>query len=555
MGWMKYGACRSGLAALLLLPGLATAIGEDIDTEFVRAAKSGDLEKVQSLLNNQADVNAAQKDGTSALAWAVYNNDENMVDLLLRSGADGADANAANEYGINPLHLACINQNNSIVRKLLRGGADPNRTKWTGESPLMTCANTGAVSAVKDLLDNGADINASESTQDQTALMWAAAEKHPEVVKLLIERSANINALSKIIPEPEPFVQKTPGSMGQNFPTTLRFRELSGGFTALMFAAQQGDLESTRLLLDAGADIEFTTPEEGSAIVVATAAGHEELAIFLLQRGADPNIADAYGITPLHFAVHKGVLIMNNWMPAETEKYGWERNNMPALIKALLEHGAEPDPKIKHAWSFLDNPFLARSMEDPAQIDIVGSTPLLLAAASGDLDSMRILVEYGADINAKTFGGANLFMLAAGGGSERSVRDEQKAIEVAQYVLSLGDTDINAQLTDNRAKNGPGAGKIDGRNIVHFAVTLAWSDMIRFLADVGVNLDHSDRYGMTPLMIAMGDPEARYYRNIPVGRYDDRYRRPRANEFIEKVLLEVGTSPFTGTIIDKGSID
>jgi hypothetical protein len=115
--------------------------------------------------------------------------------------------------------------------------------------------------------------------------------------------------------------------------------------------------------------------------------------------------------------------------------------------------------------------------------------------------------------------------------------------------------DVNAQLTENDAKNGPGAGKIDGRNIMHFAVTLAWPKMIRFLADLGVNLDKRDRYGMTPLMIAMGDPEARYYRKIPVGRYDDRYRRPRANEKIEQLLLDVGASPFTGTIVDKGSVD
>ncbi len=146
-------------------------------------------------------------------------------------------------------------------------------------------------------------------------------------------------------------------------------------------------------------------------------------------------------------------------------------------------------------------------------------------------------------------------MLAAGAGSERGIRAEASAIEAAKYVLSLGDVDINWQLTENDAKNGPGAGKIDGRNIMHFAVTLGWSDMIRFLADLGVDLDHTDRYGMTPLMIAMGDPQARYYRNIPVGRYDDRYRRPGPNKKIEELLLEIGAAPFTGKIVDKGSVN
>jgi ankyrin repeat protein len=555
MGRLIQNTCIISFIALLFLPGYLIAIDNDIEAEFLMAVKKGNLDKVNSLLNNGADVNTAQKDGTSSLAWAVYNNNKELVDLLIRSGDDGADIDAANEYGVNPLHLACMNQNPELISTLLKAGANPNNSKWTGEAPLMTCANTGTIDAVKALLDQGADVNSTETTQEQTALMWAAAEKHHQVVKLLVERGANINAVSKITPEPEPFMVKTPGSMGQNFPSTLRFREATGGFTALLFAAQQGDLESTKILLDAGADINFATKEEGSALVIATAGSHEELAMYLLERGADPNIQDAYGLTPLHFALHEGVMIMNNWAPTETDSYGWERKNMPHLLMALLEHGADPEMRVKHAWSFLDNPFLARGMEDPSQIDIVGSTTALLAAASGDMESLRILVDYGVNTDVKTIGGATVFMLAAGAGAEKAVRDEQEAIELTKYVLSLGDIDVNVQLTDNRAKNGPGAGKIDGRNITHFAVTLGWSKMIHFLADIGVNLDQSDRYGMTPLMIAMGDPEVRYYRNIPVGRYDDRYRRPRANEEIEKVLLEAGASEFAGTIVDKGSVD
>jgi ankyrin repeat protein len=538
----------------VFIPVSVFSMDPDMNAEVIRAVKRGDIQAVSSLLDNGGNVSAAQNDGTSAIAWAVYHNNDDLVDLLVNYG-DGADINAPNEYGVNPLHLACMNQDAEMVSKLLRAGADPNNAKWTGETPLMTCANTGTLAAVRALLDNGADVNAVESTQLQTALMWAAAEKYSEVVALLIERGANIHAVSKLIPEAEPFHVETPGSMGMNFAHTLRFRKYTGGFTALLFAAQQGDMASTRTLLDAGADINFATEEEGSALVIASAAGHEELAKFLLQRGADPDIKDAYGLTPLHFAVHRGVLIMNNWAPSETDKYGWERTNLPGLAKDLLAHGAAVDPKVEYAWPFLDNPFLSRAVEDPAQIEIVGSTPLLLAAASGDIDLMKLFIAHGADKQAKTYGGATLFMLAAGAGSERGIRDEASAIEAAKYVLSLGDVDVNWQLTENDAKNGPGAGKIDGRNIMHFAVTLGWSDMIHFLADLGVNLDHTDRYGMTPLMIAMGDPEARYYRNIPVGRYDDRYRRPGPDKKIEELLLEIGASPFTGTFIDKGSVN
>ena len=192
MDRLKRSTCILSLIALLLLPGYSLAIDNDIDAEFLMAVKKGNLEQVNSLLNSGADVNTAQKDGTSALAWAVYNNNKELVDLLIRSGEDGADIDAANEYGFNPLH----------------------NSKWTGESPLMTCANTGTTDAVKTLLDQGADVNSVETTQQQTALMWAVAEKHPQVVKLLVERGANINAVSKLTPEPEPFMVKTPGSMG-----------------------------------------------------------------------------------------------------------------------------------------------------------------------------------------------------------------------------------------------------------------------------------------------------------------------------------------------------
>lgn len=539
----------------LVLPASSIAIGTDAELALIAAVREGNTERVASLLQEGSDVNALEADGTSALAWAVNNNDMAMVDLLVRSGKDGADTNAVNDYGVAPLHLACTNRNTEIVSKLLKAGADPNLAKWTGETPLMTCAETGLLDAVSELLASGADANARENRYEQTALMWAAAERHADVVRLLTGKGADVNAVSKLIPEPAPFFIETPGSMGTNLPETLRFRKYTGGFSALQFAAQQGDIESARALLDGGADIDFATEEEGSALLIATAAGHEQMVLFLLDKGADVDITDAYGIAPLHFAVHKGLLIMNNWAPTDTDKYGWERHNNPNLVRALLEHGAKPDPRVKHSWSHLDNPFQARGMEDPSQIDVVGSTPLLLAAASGDIESMKILIKHGADRNAKTASGATLFMLAAGAGAEEGTRDEQQAIEAAKYVLSLGDVDVNAELTSNDAKNGPGAGKIDGRNIMHFAVTLAWKDMIRFLFTLGVDPNHGDRYGMTPLMIAMGDPEARYYRNIPVGRYDDRYRRPGPDEEIEALLLELGAAPFTGKVVDKGSVD
>jgi len=546
----KTGSCN--LAVMLFISSQSAVIGAELD--IVTATKEGRLAKLESLLKEKVDVNAAQADGTTALAWAVYNNDMQAVDILIKAGAD---VNASNDYSVNSLHLACTNENPAITGKLLQAGANPNNAKWTGETPLMTCANTGDTESVRQLVAKGADVNTKESRQDQTALMWAAAEKNSEIVKILINAGADVNAHSRLIPEPEPFLIEVPSSFGQNFTKQVRFRKASGGFAPLMFAAQSGDIESSKALLEAGANINYATEEDGSALVIATAAGHEDLAIFLLNRGADPNISDGWGVAPIHYAVHEGVLIMNGYSRVNTDYLGWERKNMPRLLGSLLDHGANTEARVKNSFSYLHNPFL-RGIEDPAQIDISGATALLLSAASGDTASMRILVEKGqADKKATTDGGATLFMLAAGSGSERGVRNEKQAIEAAKLALAMGGFDVNHQLTNNDAINGPGAGKIDGRTAAHFAVALGWKDMVRFLAENGANLDAEDRYGQTPLMIAMGDPQARYYRNIPIGRYDDRYRRPpnQVAEDMVNVLLEKGAKPFTGIVIDKGSVN
>ena len=351
---------------------------------------------------------------------------------------------------------------------------------------------------------------------------------------------------------------EVPNIFGRSYPTTVRFVETTGGFTALQFAAQQGDIESARHLLDGGAHINYATVEEGSALVIAAAAGHEELGLYLLERGSDPNIKDAFGLGAIHYSVHEGIIIMNGAMPFATDDLGWERKNMPRLLSSLIDYGADVNAPVQHAWPYLDNPFL-RSIEEAAQIDIVGATPLHLAAASGDTTSIKLLVEKGlADKHAITDAGATVFMLAAGAGAEKGMRDEAKAIEAANLVLSLSEEyDVNARLTDNNAANGPGAGKDDGRTIMHFAAGLGWKDMVLYLAKNGADLNAEDRYRQTPLKIAMGDPESLYFRQVPVGRYDDRFRQTNSVKYpgVIKALLESGAKPFTGKIVKKESID
>ena len=287
---------------------------------------------------------------------------------------------------------ACTNGSDAFVRLLLKSGANPNTAIATGVTPLMTCAKSGSVDAVKRLLEYGAAIDAKEPDQHQTALMWAAAEHQLNVAQTLIEAHADLKARSK------------------------------AGFTAIHFAARQGDREMVQLLLAAGVDVNILAQAEppikaeatdatkpaapGRAgglqiggpktagvngytpLLVATVRGQVPLALFLLDHGADPNIGDA-GITPLHWASTEWETYTANRVYGLIDAMGGipDRQAKLQLVNALLAHGANVNARMTKP-----RPSIAGGYEDT-----VGATPLLLASSADDLEMMRILVKAGAD--------------------------------------------------------------------------------------------------------------------------------------------------------------
>ena len=291
-------------------------------------------------------------------------------------------------------------------------------------------------------------------------------------------------------------------------------------------------------MLAAGANIEDGTEEDGTALVIAIASGHQDLALWLIEKGANPNTHDGNGITALHYTLHTGLQNLAGMRDAPSDRFGWNRPNLPVVMKALLARGADVNARVKHCWPFVVNDFIGRTTDESHQVDMTGATPFLLAAVSGDAAAMRSLKEAGADVKATNVEGVNAVVLAAGLGTELKKGNEQQYLEAAKLAVEYG-VDVN------------GSHKQDGRTALHAAVVQGWTGMIRFLVTSGIKVDAKDMWGQTPLTIAMGDPEDVLYRPYPGGNKEDRFRIPKPQPKIAELLLALGHPPFTGKFKDK----
>jgi len=385
----------------------------------------------------------------------------------------GADANAVNRYGMSPLALASGSGTAEVVASLLKAGADAKAlTTSDGETVLMTAARAGNVDAVKMLLDRGADVNARENYKGQTALMWAAAERHPEVVKVLLAHGADWKV--------------------RNFDRETKMPKLSaassvtpiarGGFTAFLFTAREGDIESAKAMLEAGVDIDQTDIDGTNALVVSIMNKKYTFAKFLLDRGANPNLADVKGRTALYAAVD----IRNEDYSATPSRK--EDDPMPSfeIVKALLARGANPNlPLTKN--------LPGRSGMDSGDTTLdEGTTPLMRAARAGDATVMRALLEKGADPKLTTKAGSTALMFAAGVGyRDKNTRGlESDALEALKVALDTG-LDINQANTR-------------GETALHGAALRGADSLVQFLVDHGAKLDAKTKQGFTPLDIAIG---------------------------------------------------
>ena len=476
----KFGARRWAVSLTLIGTLTGVLIGAAPDTRLIDAVRRVDTAAVRRLLEQKVDVNATQPDGATALHWAAHRNDLAIADLLLRAGAK---ADAADEGGVTPLGLASVNGSAAMVDRLLKAGANPNAGR---ESPVLSAARSGNVDVMTLLLANGGDANAKEPARGQTALMWAAAEKHADVVRVLIDHGADVKA--KTVP-----VRTAGGGRGT-------FAGLGGGmgggsngangFTPLLFAVRAGDLASVRLLAGAGANVNDAAADGLSALVLATVRAKVDIALFLLDKGADANFAGS-GFTALHWASGswETELTVTSITP-DREGEEWRtvaglRERRLELVKALLEHGADPNVRIRRP------PQRVGSSKNPGLPELVGATPFVIAAVGGAADVMRVLAEHGADVHAKTASNGTPLMAAAGLG--RAIGEvlvaESDNLEAAKLLFELGAVDVNAVDTL-------------GNSALHYAAFMRRDSIVQLLVDHGARLDVPNLYGETPLFLA-----------------------------------------------------
>lgn len=551
-------------------------------TPLVDAARRGEVELVRSMLDDGADVNAAQGDGLTALHASAERGHVEIARLLIAAGADLDAETRIGHY--TPLHLAGRGGHGHVVLALAEAGADVSRaTSNTGVTPLHLAASAvGGEPAVATLLDHGAAVNAREASAGQTPLMFAAAYDRAAAVRELLSRGADpaitttvVDVLSSVAidreangrfrrmvrslrdsaggaadwdPSPaqvqaairaqrEFLLSDDPGGEVDatdlvNYrpdypggPDVARppYRETlvgkTGGMTALLHAAREGHVESARVLLEGGADVDqVSVGDRTSPLLMAALNGQFDVALLFVEQGADPNLAASTDGASALFAV-----LQTQWAPQSNYPQPRAHDRQEAehldVLRALLEAGADPNVRLNtHLWYW-------EYGLTKLGIDLQGATPFWRATFAQDLEAMKLLAGYGADPNIPTswpavgmrerrqqdgrqqedsglpsllegMPSAYPVHIAAGGGwlglgafSVRSVPDQ--FMSALRYLIDEHGADVD--LRDSW-----------GYTPLHYAASRGDNEMIRYLVTQGADVSAITRLGQSTADMARG---------------------------------------------------
>lgn len=544
---------RPGALVAALVLTLLVSAATPPDSPVADAAMRGDQGSVRALLQQGADVNAAQGDGMTALHWAADRGDLEMARMLVYAGAGLEAVTRMAEY--TPLHLASRAGHGAVVRALLEAGSDPAApTGSGGATPLHLAAAAGDAEAVAALIEHGADVDAREERAGQTPLIFAAAQNRVEAIRALLAGGADPSLTTTVVDmveleeslrggeqdrvrqqinaqlaaraaqeqkeseeEEKPAEAPRPLSMGQQVAHM-------GGMTALLHAARQGHARAVEALLDSGADIDQVSADGTTPIFIAALNGHFDLVLALLDRGADPNLANHANGTPLFATINQ------QWIP----KTGYAQPNVHLqqnathmeVMEALLQAGADPNARLsKRLW-------FTQYGGSILSVNMIGATPFWRASYAADVAAMRLLVAYGADhrvptqrpparrriawdedpgadksgIPAVPVGGPGIHPIHAASGvgygqgfaanAHRHAPDGW--MPAMRYLVDELGADVNVR--DH-----------DAYNALHHAASRGDTEMIRFLVERGADVMAISRIGQTTADMANGP----YQRTTP----------------------------------------
>jgi ankyrin repeat protein len=516
---------------------LAKATASDLDTPFIMAAERNDLELVCELIKRGVDINApyVQNNNETALHIAANLGHLAIAETLLNAGAF-VDSRA--NLGITPLITAAVNGNLEIIRLLVQRGATIHARAEGAENSttLMIAVELGHRDVVAFLVHSGA-------SADSTSLFAAIQVGNLDLINLLLSAGADVNSVHAQLGTPlmHAIAMKQKEVISLLFSHGAKVNILAGEplATALAHAAGLGDIFSMGLLLDAGAEIDLPNGNGITPLMVAADAGQCEAMQLLLKRGAQVNLQAAGGDnnSALHYAARSGhiqaikILIgarntidLPNIHGLTPLMLSSARGHLGA-VQELVRQGANINMHAAGSHS-ITSLFLAAELgrhnvvefllKSGAEVDLAndqGTTPLMIAAYSGHSETMQLLIDHGAQINAQAAVNHNMTALLQAVYHGRLAATALLLKKGAQIDLpssvgatplmlatTMGHLDVVRLLLEHKAAVNAQAAGVNNRTALHQAVDGNHAAIADLLIEHGADINATATNGSTPLM-------------------------------------------------------